>query len=39
MANDKFYGYTPKKEKTVPSEGAPGSGNRLDRVKQLKEDL
>ena len=32
MANDKFYGYTPKKEKTVPSEGAPGSGNRLDRV-------
>ena len=32
MANDKFYGYSPKKEKTAPSTGGPGSGNRLDRV-------
>jgi len=32
MANDKYAGYTPKKETTVPNEGAPGSGNRLDRV-------
>ena len=32
MANDKFYGYNPKKEKTIPNEGAPGSGTRLDRV-------
>jgi len=32
MANDKFYGYKPKKEKTEPNKGIPGSGNRLDRV-------
>ena len=32
MANDKFYGYSPKKEKTAPSTGGPGSRNRLDRV-------
>ncbi len=27
MANNKFYGYNPKKEKTIPNDG-----NRLDRV-------
>jgi hypothetical protein len=32
MANNKFYGYNPKKEETVPNKGVPGSGNRLDRV-------
>ena len=32
MANNKYAGYTPKKETTVPNEGGPGSGNRLDRV-------
>ena len=32
MANDKYAGYKPKKETTVPNEGGPGSGNRLDRV-------
>jgi len=32
MANDKYAGYKPKKETTVPNEGSPGSGNRLDRV-------
>ena len=32
MANNKYYGYTPKKEETKPNEGIPGSGNRLDRV-------
>jgi hypothetical protein len=32
MANNKYSGYTPKKETTVPNEGSPGSGNRLDRV-------
>ena len=32
MANNKYYGYTPKKEETIPSEGIPGSGTRLDRV-------
>ena len=32
MANNKFYGYNPKKEETVPNKGIPGSGNRLDRV-------
>ena len=31
MANNKYYGYTPKKEETLPTEGTPGSGNRLDR--------
>jgi hypothetical protein len=31
MANDKYAGYSPKKETTVPNEGAPGSGTRLDR--------
>lgn len=32
MANDKWAGYAPKKETTIPNEGAPGSGTRLDRV-------
>ena len=32
MANDKYAGYSPKKETTVPNEGAPGAGTRLDRV-------
>ena len=32
MANNKYAGYKPKKEITVPNEGGPGSGNRLDRV-------
>ena len=32
MANNKYAGYTPKKETTVPNEGGPGSGNKLDRV-------
>tara|TARA_R100000541_G_scaffold54781_1_gene63398 strand:- start:177 stop:1166 length:990 start_codon:yes stop_codon:yes gene_type:complete len=32
MANDKYHGYSPKKETTVPNEGGPGSGTRLDRV-------
>jgi len=32
MANNKYAGYTPKKEETLPNEGMPGSGNRLDRV-------
>ena len=33
MANNKYAGYTPKKEETLPNKGIPGSGNRLDRVK------
>ena len=32
MANDKYHGYSPKKETTVPNEGGPGSGTRLDKV-------
>jgi len=32
MANNKFSGYTPKKEVTKPNEGTAGSGTRLDRV-------
>tara|TARA_R110000803_G_scaffold7155_2_gene23041 strand:- start:946 stop:1923 length:978 start_codon:yes stop_codon:yes gene_type:complete len=32
MANNKYAGYTPKKEETLPNKGIPGSGNRLDRV-------
>ena len=32
MANDKFHGYNPKKEKTEPNKGTAGSGNRLNRV-------
>ncbi len=32
MANDKYYGYSPKKEKTVPSTGGPDVGSRLDRI-------
>jgi hypothetical protein len=32
MANNKYAGYTPKKEETLPNKGLPGSGNRLDRV-------
>ena len=32
MANNKYAGYTPKKETTVPSTGVTNVGNRLDRV-------
>jgi hypothetical protein len=32
MANNKYSGYNPKKEETLPNKGIPGSGNRLDRV-------
>ena len=32
MANNKWAGYAPKKETTIPNEGAPGSGTHLDRV-------
>jgi len=32
MANNKYSGYNPKTEKTIPNKGVPGSGNRLDRV-------
>ena len=32
MSNNKFSGYTPKKEDTLPNKGIPGSGTRLDRV-------
>ena len=32
MANNKWSGYAPKKETTIPNEGAPGSGTHLDRV-------
>jgi len=32
MANNKYAGYSPKKETTVPNQGGPGSGTRLDRV-------
>ena len=32
MANDKYYGYSPKKETTVPSTGVTSVGTRLDRV-------
>jgi hypothetical protein len=32
MANNKYYGYRPKKDERIPNEGTPGSGNRLDRV-------
>ncbi len=32
MANDKYYGYSPKKDEITPNEGMPGSGNRLDKV-------
>ena len=32
MANDKYYGYSPKKETTKPSTGVTDVGNRLDRV-------
>ena len=32
MANDKYSGYSPKKEETVSNNGVPGSGTRLDRV-------
>ena len=32
MANNKYSGYSPKKELTTPNEGAPGSGTRLDKV-------
>ena len=32
MANDKYYGYSPKKEKKIPSTGVTNVGTRLDRV-------
>ena len=32
MANDKYSGYSPKKEETISNSGVPGSGTRLDRV-------
>ena len=32
MANDKFYGYSPKKETQKPSTGVTDVGTRLDRV-------
>ena len=32
MANNKYQGYNPKKEETVPNKGTAGSGNKLDRV-------
>ena len=32
MANDKYYGYSPKKEETLPNKGVGGSGTKLDRV-------
>ena len=32
MANDKYYGYSPKKEKRIPSTGVTDVGTRLDRV-------
>lgn len=32
MANDKYSGYSPKKEETNPNKGTAGSGTRLDRV-------
>ena len=32
MANDKYSGYSPKKEETLSNEGSPGSGTRLDKV-------
>ena len=32
MANNKYYGYNPKKEETIDNKGTAGSGTRLDRV-------
>ena len=32
MVNNKYAGYTPKKEETLPNKGVPGSGTKLDRV-------
>ena len=32
MANNKYYGYSPKKEETKPSTGVTDVGNKLDRV-------
>ena len=32
MANDKYYGYSPKKETQKPSTGVTDVGTRLDRV-------
>ena len=32
MANDKYYGYSPKKEDQTPSTGVTNVGTRLDRV-------
>ena len=32
MANDKYYGYSPKKEEQKPSTGTTDVGTRLDRV-------
>ena len=32
MANNKYYGYNPKKEETTPNKGIAGSGTKLDKV-------
>ena len=32
MANNKYSGYNPKKEKTTPNKGIAGSGTKLDRI-------
>ena len=32
MANNKYYGYNPQKEETLPNKGMAGSGTKLDRV-------
>ena len=32
MANDKYYGYSPKEETRKPSTGVTDVGTRLDRV-------
>ena len=38
MANDKFYGYTPKKDETTIGweTGPKSSGNRLDKINTIK---
>lgn len=32
MANNKYQGYSPKKEENIPNKGIAGSGTKLDRV-------
>ena len=32
MANNKYSGYNPKKEETIPNKGIAGSGTKLDKV-------